>query len=249
MRLSSIEKSLQIIEVLSKNPRGLSLHELSGELSLPKSTIHHILSTLRSRDYIAQDQPTKKYLLGFKFLSVGNAILENIDVRRIARNYLNELHRKCNETIHLAILRDGKVVYIDKVGQPSGLQLATYVGFSTDPHAAAGGKVLLSELSRVEIDDIYKGRPLKRYGKNTITNMTHLFEELENIKKMGYAVDNEEYYEGVRCVAAPIRAGGKMVAALSVTGSIFTMAMERINREVIDLVTSTAEAISSEMKW
>jgi DNA-binding IclR family transcriptional regulator len=249
MKLSSIEKSLQIIEVLSKNPRGLSLHELGHELSLPKSTIHHILSTLRSRDYIAQDPGTKRYLLGFRFLSIGNAILENIDVRRIARKYLNELHRKCNETIHLAILRDGKVVYIDKVGQPTGLQLATYIGFSTDPHAAAGGKILLSELSEREVLDIYRNRPLRVFGKNTITSIARLLEELENVRKQGYAIDNEEYYEGVRCVAAPIRAGGKILAALSITGSIFSMAMERINRQLIGLVTETARAISSEMQW
>ncbi|TET82031.1 MAG: IclR family transcriptional regulator, partial [Desulfobacteraceae bacterium] len=87
------------------------------------------------------------------------------------------------------------------------------------------------------------------YGKNTITSIDDLFKELEKIRKQGYAIDNEEYYEGVRCVAAPIRAGGKIVAALSITGSIFTMTMERINNELKQLVMDKAHKISSEMQW
>ena len=100
-----------------------------------------------------------------------------------------------------------------------------------------------------EIMDIYKERSLTAYGRNTITSFPRLFEELEKIRKQGYAIDDEEYYEGVRCVAAPIRAGGKITAALSITGSIFTMTIERINRELIGLVTKSAKEISSEMQW
>lgn len=249
MKLSSLVKSLQVIDLLSKNPGGLSLSELTQMLGFPKSTAHHILSTLLPYDYIAQDPENKKYLLGLKFLSIGKVILDNMDVRTIANNHLRKLHQKCNETVHLAILRDGKAIYIDKVGNPVGLSLATYIGFATEPHAAAGGKVLLSGLTHEEVVDIYKDIPLKSYGKNTITSMVQLFEELENIKKLGYAIDNEEYYEGVRCVAAPIRAGEKIVAAVSITGSIFTMTMERINRELVGLVKKTGEQISSNMQW
>jgi DNA-binding IclR family transcriptional regulator len=159
------------------------------------------------------------------------------------------LHQRCNEAVHLSILRNGQVTYIDKIQGTSGLSLATYIGFSTDPHAAAGGKVLLSELSANEIRTIYKDRPLRKYGKNTITNIGQLLEELENIRKQGYAVDNEEYYEGIRCVAAPVRAGGRIVAALSITGSIFSMTMDRINRELIKMATKTAQDISSDLHW
>jgi DNA-binding IclR family transcriptional regulator len=146
-------------------------------------------------------------------------------------------------------LRNGKVVYIDKIDKPGGLSLATYVGFYTDPHAAAGGKVLLSELPTNKIMQIYQGTSLKKYGKNTTTSLDKLLNELKKIKKDGYAIDDEEYYEGVRCVAAPIRAGGQVVASVSITGSIFTMTMERINSKLKKLVMKTAETISSEMRW
>lgn len=249
MKLTSLDKSLQVMDLLSKNPQGLSLLELSAVLDFPKSTIHHILDTLLPYDYVAKDPETRKYSLGFKFLEIGRRILDNIDIRRIARKYLRELHDECNETVHLAILRNGRVIYIDKIDTPGGLSLATYIGFTTDPHAAAGGKVLLSELSSKEIVNIYQDKPLRVYGKNTITDLDQLLEELRRVGNQGYAIDDEEYYEGVRCVAAPIRAGGEIVAALSITGSIFTMTMERIHGELKGLVMKKAEEISSQMRW
>lgn len=249
MKLGSLDKSLQVIEALRKNPQGLSIAELSQVLGFPPSTIHHILGTFRTYDYVAQNAETKKYSLGFRFLSISTSILENLDVRKTAYLHLRNLHQKCNEAVHLSILRNGQVTYIDKIQGASGLSLATYIGFSTDPHAAAGGKVLLSELSPEEIKAVYKDRPLKGYGKNTITSMRRLLEELANIRKHGYAIDNEEYYEGVRCVAAPVRAGGRIAAAISITGSIFSMTMDRINRELIDMARKTAQDISSELQW
>ncbi|MFB0506830.1 MAG: IclR family transcriptional regulator [Thermodesulfobacteriota bacterium] len=249
MKLTSLDKSLQVIDLLSRHPGGLSLFELSAMLDFPKSTVHHILHTLLPYDYVARDPETRKYSLGFKFLEIGRVILDNIDIRRIARGYLRELHDECKETVHLAILRNGKVVYIDKIDTPGGLSSATYIGFTTDPHAAAGGKVLLSELSSSEIASIYQDRPLRVYGKNTLTHHDRLLDELKIVREQGYAIDGEEYYEGVRCVAAPIRAGGEVVAALSITGSIVTMTMERIHEELKQLVMRKAENISSEMRW
>ena len=252
MKLNSLDKSLQIVELLSKHPRGLSLSELTAKSGFPKSTIHHILSTFLPHEYIAQDPETKKYSLGFKFLNISKSILDSIDIRKIAHDHLLELHEKCGETVHLAILRNGKVVYIDKIDKtdnPGGLSLATYVGFYTDPHAAAGGKVILSELPMKKIMEIYQRASLKKYGKNTITRLDKLLNELKQIRKDGYAIDDEEYYEGVRCVAAPIKAGGQVMGSVSITGSIFTMTMERINGKLKKLVMKTAEMISSEMRW
>jgi len=249
MRLSTLDKSLQVIEFLTKRPHGLSLAEISSGLQWPKSTVHHILSTLLPYGYVSQDQETRKYGLGFKFLSVSKIILDNIDVRKIAGRHLRWLHQACGEAVHLAVLRNGSVVYIDKIDRADGLSLATYVGFATEPHAAAGGKVLLADLSAAEIKSIYGQEPLKTFGKKTITSLEELFQELEKIRNQGFAVDDEEYYEGVRCVAAPVRAGSKVMAAVSVTGSIFTMTRERIDQEVIGLVKTAAGKISAEMQW
>jgi len=247
MKLGTLDKTFQIIDLLAQHPRGLRLSEMSVALRLPSSSIHHILSMLRSCDYVDQDSDNKRYRLGFRFLVISSTILNHLDIRRTAYNHLRQLHQKVNETVNLTVLRTGQVTFIDKIQKVGGLSLDTYLGFSTAPHAAASGKVLLSELDRSEIEAIYRTNSLKAYGKNTITSMTRLMEELENVRKQGYAIDNEEYYEGVRCVAAPVRASSKLVAAVSVTGSIFTMTMERINKEIIRLVKEAAGQISADL--
>ena len=249
MRLGSIEKSLQIIDLLSRNTQGLRLSHLSSSLNIPPSSAHHILQTLLPHDYVMQDPETKKYSLGFRFLEIGKRILDSLDIRKIANKHLHELHKACGEAVHLALLRNGQVIYIDKIDSPGMLSLATYVGFTTDAYAASGGKVLLSGLSPEDVRDLYRERPLRKFGKRTITNLDQLLEELERVRGQGYAIDDEEYYEGVRCVAAPIRAGGNIVAAVSITGSIFTMTMDRIHQQLKDLVVRTGERISSEMRW
>ena len=249
MKINSIERCLKVIDTLSDHPAGLKLTELSGLLDSHPSSVHHMVATLLPHDYIAQDPDTKRYSLGFRFLEISRKILDNLDIRQIANRHLQALRRESQEAVHLAMLRGDKVVYIDKLDTPSGLSLATYVGFATDPHAAAGGKVLLAGLKDDAVKSIYKNKSLKGYGKNTITRLPALMAELDRIRKQGYAVDNEEYYEGVRCVAAPVRSGGQVVASISITGSIFTMTQARIEKELAAKVVKAADSVSAELKW
>jgi DNA-binding IclR family transcriptional regulator len=249
MKINSIERCLKVIDILSDYPAGLKLTEISGHLDLHPSSVHHMVSTLLPHDYITQDPDTKKYSLGFRFLEISRKILDNLDIRKVAHRHLEVLRQECQEAVHLAMLRGDKVVYIDKLDTPSGLSLATYVGFATDSHAAAGGKVLLAGLEDEAVKGIYKNKSLKAYGKNTITRLPALMAELAKIRKQGYAVDNEEYYEGVRCVAAPVRSGGQVVASISVTGSIFTMTRGRIEKELAATVVKAADSVSAELHW
>jgi len=249
MKINSIERCLKVIDTLSDHPAGLKLTELSGLLDSHPSSVHHMVATLLPHDYIAQDPDTKRYSLGFRFLEISRKILDNLDIRQIAHRHLEVLRQESQEAVHLAMLRGDKVVYIDKLDTPSGLSLATYVGFATDPHAAAGGKVLLAGLKDDAVKSIYKNKSLKGYGKNTITRLPALMAELDRIRKQGYAVDNEEYYEGVRCVAAPVRSGGQVVASISITGSIFTMTQARIEKELAAKVVKAADSVSAELKW
>jgi IclR family transcriptional regulator, KDG regulon repressor len=249
MKINSVERCLIIIDLLSRKPKGLRLSEISSELGLNPSTAHHLLNTLLPHDYVTQDPDTKKYALGFRFVEIGSRILDGLDVRKISEPHLQALHKTCNETVHLAVLRHRKIIYIDKIDSHGKLSLATYVGYATDAYAAAGGKILLSDLPDEKIREMYAPDALMMYGKNTITDFSKLFSELQNIRDNGYAVDDEEYYEGVRCIAAPVRAGGKAIAAVSVTGSVFTITRERMEGELIDCVVKTGENISDELKW
>ena len=249
MALNSIQKCLRVIDLLSRHPNGLKLTEMSRNLDLHPSSLHHMLGTMVPFDYIVQDPDTKKYALGFRFLEISRRLLDNMDIRKVARKHLQELQQESREAAHLAILRGCKVVYIDKIGNPEGLSLATYIGFATDPHAASGGKVLLADLPAAKVKALYAGKILQKYGRKTITDIDHLLQELEKVRKQGYALDDEEYYEGARCVAAPVRAGGRVIASVSITGSVFTMTKKKISGPLKDLVIRKAQAISADLSW
>ena len=248
MLIKSIERCFDIIELLGQHPNGMRLSDIAANLGLNSSTVHHILNTLTHRKYVTQFNDTKKYALGYAFLKISQQILDNTDLRKIARPYLEDLHNKSGEAVHLTVLQDDKVVYLDVIRSPKGLSLATHIGFSTEPHAAAGGKVLLAGLSDEALLKIYKTSPFKLYTANTCKNLPSLKRELAKIRELGYAIDDEEYYEGVRCVAAPIVARGKPVASLSITGAVFTITIERIRSELANMAVEAADKISDSMK-
>ncbi len=248
MKLRTIERGILLIDTLSEYPKGLALAEISRKMGIPKSTAHHMLSTFLEYDFVAQDEDTKKYSLGSRFFEISSRMLQNFDVREIAKKYLVQLNEQSGEVAQLYILRKGKLICVDKVGSPmGGLSIASFIGWTTEPHPSAAGKALLSELSTKEVLDVYPDRSLRSYGKNTITDFNELFKELEVVRKQGFAIDDEEYYEGVRCVGAPVRAGDRIVASVSITGSIFSMTMKKISQSLIPLVTATAKSISDEM--
>ena len=248
MRIKSIERCFDIIELLGQHPDGMRLSDIAANLGLNSSTVHHILTTLIHRKYISQFSDTKKYALGYAFLEISQQILDNTDLRKIARPYLEDLHKKSGEAVHLSVLQDDKVVYLDVIRSPKGLSLATHIGFSTEPHAAAGGKVLLAGLGDDALLKICGTSPFKLYTPNTCKNLTVLKQELARIRKRGYAIDDEEYYEGVRCVAAPVVVRGKTVASLSITGAVFTITLERIDAELARMAVEAADKISAAMQ-
>ena len=248
MVTNTLDKAIKILELLSEEAHGLPVSEISRELGFPKSTTHHILQTFLSHHYISQHVETKKYSLGVGILQISSTLLANLDINKIAEEYLQELYEKSREIVHLYILREGKIACVAKVGNPRGLTLSSSVGWITEPHAAGGGKVLLAEEPREKILSIYPDKVLRRYGKKTITNFDELLRELEKIRRQGYAIDDEEYYQGIRCIAAPVRAGKRVVASVSCTGPVFRMTIKRIRGELIRMVKQTAEDISRNLE-
>jgi len=140
-------------------------------------SLRRTVSKLRTTEFARLDlglfsKPSKR--MTFYESIISSRILDHLDIRRTAYSHLRQLHQQVNETVNLTILRNGQVTFIDKIQKVGGLSLDTYIGFSTAPHAAASGKVLLSELGRSEIEAIYRTKSLKAYGKNTITSKARL---------------------------------------------------------------------------
>ena len=128
--MGTLAKTIKILELLSENPKGLTVSEISRTLGFPKSTTHRILSTFSDHAYIDQNAETKKYFLGLRVVQIASVFLSNLDIRKITERYLEDLYKKVGEVVHMYIYRDGMMTCICKVGNPGGLTLSSSVGWT-----------------------------------------------------------------------------------------------------------------------
>jgi len=252
-KVQAIEKGCKILDLLSRGNGSYSIREISHTLKLPKSTVHRILHTLCNFGFVLQDPVSKDYFLGFRLVELGQAVLERIDFRKEAQPFLNDLADSVQETVHLAQLDDGKIVYLDKVEKirvPTALRMASRIGARNFAHSSALGKVLLAFAPENKRNKIFKQKGLPKLTENTITNLNQLQAHLTRIRSKGYAIDDEENEKGIRCVAAPVKDyTGEVIAAISISGPTVRMTMERIGRELTAHVVSTADKISQTLGY
>lgn len=248
-RIQSVARALTIIDVMAEAGGELALNEIAGRLGLAKTTVHGLISTLKTFGYVEQSAFSGKYKLGVRLFEVGNIVSNGWEVRVVAVPYIQKLVEEMGETVHLVILDRYEVLYIDKRESSGSLHIASQVGMRLPAHCTGVGKVLMAYLSPQERHQIIKTRGLPRYTRNTLTDPVALEAELEKIKKQGYAVDNEEIMDSLRCVAAPIRdQSGKVISALSVSGPVSRMQGERFEK-ALRLCVATAAEISANLGY
>jgi len=251
--VQAIERGCEILDALGKGKQSYSIQDLSSQLNLPKPTIHRILSTLRQFGLVAQDEISKEYHLGFRLVELGYTVLNQIDLRKVAEPFLSQLAGLTQETVHLVILDQGEIVYLDKVekvSDPRRLRMVSRIGMRNYAHSCAVGKVLLAFLSDSERDEIIAQKGLPRMTKNTIVNLSKLNKHLSGVGAQGYAVDNGENEEGIRCVAAPVRNDqGRVIAAISISGPTVRMTKKRIHNELKTRIMKTALEISKKLGY
>jgi IclR family acetate operon transcriptional repressor len=240
-----VEKAIDLLEVLSRSKSGLSVSELAKSMGLPKTTVFRLLSTLRAKKYVEKVPNGDDYQLSVKVLALGTGILDRMDLRGVARPYIEELARQTKEVVHLAVFDAEEVVYIDKVESlDHPIRIYSQIGRRVEAHCTGLGKIFLSALSDADMDDYIARRGLPRRTATTITEPARLKRELADIRKKRYGIDESENEEGIRCVAAPIFAnGGKTIGAISVSGPVIYVTKQRLP-ELITRVTATAESIS-----
>lgn len=248
--VQSVDRSLSILEALAQSPKGIGLTELANKVNLAKSSAHRLLATLINKGYVVQNRETDEYLLGLKIIELSSALLENLDIRTVAKKTLEELCSQTNEVVHLCIHENGEVVYIDKFESDQTIRMHSRIGKRTMMHSTGVGKVLLSGMTADEVRSIIKEKGMVAFTPNTITQENVLFDCLEKINKEGYTIDEIENEEGIRCIAAPIYDySGKIIAAISISGPENRVTKERIQSELIDLILQTADVVSKKMGY
>ena len=243
----ALERALMILELLAKSRRGLALSELARNLQLPKSSTHCLLLTLERRGYLHRHEHTRRYLFGLKLFSLANMALAGIELREQAAPFLRTLMEATGLTVHMAILDQDDVVLADKV-EPQGLfKLATWIGKRMDAHCTGVGKALIAHISEEELDLLIKEHRLPRHNENTIASSRKLKEQLAKVRKLGYAVDNEEDEIGLRCIGSPVFDNtGRVTAAISIAGTVSQITDGNLSA-LADKVKKTASAISQQL--
>ena len=245
--LSSVKKSLQVLQAFSAEQPERSVTEISRFLNAHKSSVSRILATLATEGFVEKNPANNRYRLGLKLLDLANLVLGRYELRELAGPYMEVLARVTGEIVHLSILDKSDIVYLEKKGGGQTLTVATKVGGRNPAHASAMGKVLLSGLSPEEFGQILPVASLTRLTPRTISEKGELIKELERVRDHGFAVDDEESFPGIRCVAAPIRAeDGRTVAAISVTVPKQRMGRQRVE-EIRERVIETGRLISARM--
>ena len=247
--IQSIDRALQILELFSLEKPEWGVTEISKALNIYKSNVHNVLTTLAEKGFVKKDSKTDKYKLGIKFFELGSIVIKNMDLRKIAHPYIEELSKQFNETVHLGVLDEGRVVSIEREESDKGLCSHIEIGKRTPLHCTAVGKAIMAYLSKDKVAAIVEGKGLKKYTENTITNEKELENEFKKIREQGYAVDNMEHEEGVRCVASSIRDYSEgVIASMSVSGPAF-----RINENnmfvIAKKVKEYCDCISKEMGY
>ena len=246
--IESVRRALKIINLLGESPDGMRLTDIAKTLDLPKGSIYRVLATLASEDYVKKDPDNSRYYLGISILRLQGTVAGRSNLVQVAIPHMNRLSLKLHETVHLAVLDQHRVVYLESRRPERSFSPYPSLGHVAPAHCTALGKVLLAHVSAEEGGDIIlSGDELEPRTPNTITNIAALKEELDRTRRRGYAVDNEEQDIGVRCVAGPIRDHRNcVIAALSVSAPSGRLPASQ-DSVVAHEVLATCRAISQEL--
>jgi DNA-binding IclR family transcriptional regulator len=241
-----ISKVLRILEALQGSSAGLGLKAICDRTGIHKSTAHRFLKHLERERYLIRTE-AGAYLIGPRLSQLSARGNQEATLQAVARPILWELWKATQETVNLAVLDQGTVLYVDVIESPHEFRLSSRVGTRRSVHVTALGKALAAFLPGETRENILNSIAFQPATPRTIGNLVQFRQELEKIRRQGYAVDDEEAVQGARCVSAPILdSDGKPIAAVSVSGPVTRVSPNQVNA-LAGAVTSAARAISAAM--
>lgn len=246
--VESVKRATRLLRCFSIEQPELGVMDLSRQLDVHKSTVSRLLSTLENERFVMRNPETGRYRLGVGILELAGLVTLHGDLRRSARPYLDQLAQLTQETANLAVREGDQVVNIEHTA-PLGRRVLNlgWVGRRTPVHGSATGKVLLAYAPSPEIEKVL-AQQLESYTRHTLTERQALLDELERIRRKGYATGLEELEIGLHAVAAPVWGHtGEVIAAVSTAGPSNRLTRKRIKNEVAGQVAFAAGEISRMM--
>jgi DNA-binding IclR family transcriptional regulator len=242
-------KALLLLDAFTLHEPSLSLSALMERTGLPRATAFRLLATLEQCGYV--DKNGVDYSLGFKLFVLGNVVAEGLDLRRVAHPHLEALRDTTGETVQLAILEDWQIVHLDRaISHQSVAYMVSQVGTILPAYCTALGKALLAYQGEDMVDAWASTQELRRHTSTTITTADGLLEELRQIRRRGYSIDNEEREVGVRCIGAPVfDRDGTAIASISLGAPTERLPRTIQGSQVAMQVVATGLAISRELGY
>lgn len=249
--VGSVASALDVLIFLAQKGGEVGITEIAEHFHLGKSTVHRLLSTLRSRDFVEQDVETSRYRVGLRAFEVGNAYLSHLGLSGVAAPFMEELVRQCDEKTNLAVLDKtyGEVVYIKMVDSQKAIRVYSQLGHRAPLNCTALGKAFLMTMSWEDALELISKKGMQSMTKDSITALDTLRRDLELARERGYSVDDEENLSEVRCLGAPVfDHSGQVAAALSISGPKVHIDDNRMH-ELGRLVKDAAAAISQTLGY
>jgi len=237
-----------VLDLLGESSTPLGLAQVASSLQLHKSTAHRFLMVLE-RHRMVERTPGGKFRLGLRLFDFGNRAIEQYDLRDRAQPHLRRLVAETEETAHLCIMEASRVIYIDKIEPARSVRMITRVGASNPMHCTSVGKAILAFLPEDRAAEVVRRTKFERFTHRTIASAEALRTEMEKTRRRGYAVDDEEFEEGLRCIAVPLLDAQRLpVAAVSVSGPSFRVTAQKLP-SIANHLLQCVRGISADMGY
>jgi IclR family KDG regulon transcriptional repressor len=228
-RVPSVDRALNLLEMVELSEQGLTLSEVSRKLGIPPSSAHYLIRSLVMRGYLERKPCGRGYTLGLRAANFARLPSAKLLLKEFCSPFLQVLAEEVGLTAQVGVLDGAEALVIDRVQAADDIRLDCWVGRHFDLHCTALGKALIAHSPTEEVEKLFEGRALPRHNHRTIHSISGIWAQLAEVRERGYAIDDEEHELGVRCVAAPVfNYLGVTVAAVSVFSSVNKFANSRI---------------------
>jgi IclR family acetate operon transcriptional repressor len=243
--VQSLRRALAIMRVIADASDGVTLTEIARATGLASSTVHRLLTTLQQDRFVQFKNDRARWAVGVEAFTVGSAFLGVRDIARAARPLLRRLMEQSGETANLAILSDDMAVYMEQVECLQTVRAICKPGGRVVLHCTSLGKSMLAAMRPEEVNRILMAKGMTRFTPKTIDTPARMTVHLSEVRAAGYAVDDEEHSQGLRCLAAPVlNEHGEPIGAISISGPAIRVARERVPQ-----LGSLVRAIASELTF
>ncbi|MFJ6120292.1 IclR family transcriptional regulator [Streptomyces sp. NPDC092129] len=242
--VKSASRTIEVLDLLASHADGLTLLEIAGALGCPKSSAHALLATL-ARKHVVAATPTARgsvFKLGHHIFEIGQAYASNVDLIRDSHDIVRRLVDTCLETMHVAALDGGQVVYLAKEEGRQPMRMVSALGRRFPAYGTGVGKVLLAGLDDSAVRDLFPtAEQMPRLTPNTVDDPARLMAELAETRRRGYAVETEESSVGLGCIAVPLYDSSALVAAMSMSVPTARFPQERRDELLVQLQAGARE--------